>query len=719
MRKIILIVLTALCLLPCSLVSAQDNGSVKISTEKVRLDGKIYYSHLVMEKQTLYSISKAYGVSEDDIIKANPALNLETEGLKARQMILIPFRNNSLAEAASAAAASRSEAKDDDDYIEHITRWYETLGTLSFKYNIDVEILMKYNGLSSQNLSAKQSVRIPQGKTLERLLSGENAAEETPKTAPAIKKAEQAVDDVKPVAAPVAESKPVAKAEPAAEKKPEVKAESKPAAKAEPAAEKKPEVKVESKPVAKAEPVTESKPVAKAEPVTENKPVAKAEPAAESKPVAKAEPATESKPVAKAEPAAESKTEAKAEAVQEPETKSDSDLRARLSAIFKPKAKSEAASDVAADSKTVETALPEQEHAATADTVNTNADIFDISSTDFVSVSIVLPLGSNGNINNSNLDFYCGALLAAKDLEAEGIHTELKVFDLSTAMPLKRELEGSSLILGPVSPQDIEAVKAIAPAGAAVISPLDPKGLSAAKSLSDVIQAPSSSDTQNKDLVDWIKEDLKYGDKVILVAEKNAESTSAAEYLEQSGLEYDILQYGILEGRDITGSLSSLLTKTGTNRILIASEREAFVNDVIRNVNLMVFQKYDAIIYAPSRLRNFETIEVENLHNTGVHLSNSYYVDYASPKVKSFLYAYRALCGAEPTPFAYQGYDTAYYFIKQYAQFGPSWIHYMEAAKGLQSNFNFEHEEDAGYYNVGTRRVIYGPGYSTEVINRF
>lgn len=545
--------MAALCLLPGMSAFAQDyNGTpVTISTEKVRMDGSLYYSHLVLEKQTLFSISKAYGVSIEDIYKANPALNLETEGIKGKQIILIPVKSNPKLETVTEPV--RSSSKDDEDYIEHISKWYETLATLAFKYDVDVEVLMKYNNISSQNLSSRQIIKIPQGKTLEKLLSE------------------------------VAE-----------------------------------------------------------------------------------------------------KTTAGTE--MNPETEQEQS----------PEAETETGSEI----------LPESEQQP-------------IQSTDFVTASIILPLGANGNINNSNFDFYCGALLAIRDLKVEGIHSELKVFDLSAGMPLEEDLDGSNLILGPVSSQDIEAVKAIAPTGTAVISPLDPKGITVAKSLTGVIQAPSSTEVQCLDLIEWIREDLENGDKIILVTEKNSTPTAIAEYLAQSGMEYDILSYGILEGRDITGSLEALMTQSGKNRFLIASDKEAFANDVIRNINLMIFNKYEAILYAPSRMRNFETIEVENFHTAKMHLSNSYYVDYNSSKVKSFLYAYRALCDAEPTPFAYQGYDTAYYFIKQYAQFGPAWIHNMETAKGLQSDFNFVQEENAGFYNVGVRRVIFGPDYSTEIIDRF
>ncbi len=63
---------------------------VKISQDKVRVNGKSYYAHVVTEKQTLYSISKAYNVSLQDIYDSNRNLDLENAGLKVGQVIFIP-----------------------------------------------------------------------------------------------------------------------------------------------------------------------------------------------------------------------------------------------------------------------------------------------------------------------------------------------------------------------------------------------------------------------------------------------------------------------------------------------------------------------------------------------------------------------------------------------------------------------------------------------------
>ena len=62
---------------------------VTISTEKVKLNGKLYYAHLVLERQTLFSIAKAYNVTEQDLYDANP--NLRETGLRKDSVLLIPI----------------------------------------------------------------------------------------------------------------------------------------------------------------------------------------------------------------------------------------------------------------------------------------------------------------------------------------------------------------------------------------------------------------------------------------------------------------------------------------------------------------------------------------------------------------------------------------------------------------------------------------------------
>ena len=92
MKRILpLLLLFAFAFFPdTSHAQAYQATPVTVSTEKVRIGGKLYYSHKVLEKQTLYSISKAYGATMEDIIKANPSIGEKGEHLRAGTVLLIP-----------------------------------------------------------------------------------------------------------------------------------------------------------------------------------------------------------------------------------------------------------------------------------------------------------------------------------------------------------------------------------------------------------------------------------------------------------------------------------------------------------------------------------------------------------------------------------------------------------------------------------------------------
>ena len=329
-----------------------------------------------------------------------------------------------------------------------------------------------------------------------------------------------------------------------------------------------------------------------------------------------------------------------------------------------------------------------------------------------VNLSLIMPFKATGTTSSAgNMDFYSGALLAVYDMANEGTSCDMNVYDASNDSIAKGNIENSDIIIGPVAPAELRNVLEMEPK--AVVSPLDQRAASLAKTFSDMIQAPTPLETQYKDLINWIDEDMEYSDRFIVITEKGGTQTEATVQMkaaaDSSGLEYKHLAYSILEGRNVTTSLEYIMTESGTNRVYIASDSEAFVNDVVRNLNLMIYKKYEVVLYAPSRIRNYETIEVENFHNTSLHVSTGYYIDYSDPRVQEFLLKYRALYNAEPTQFAFQGYDLAKYFIGIISKYGNRWTSKLEDsdASMLQSTLKFRKDGDGGYVNTGVRRIIY------------
>ena len=338
-----------------------------------------------------------------------------------------------------------------------------------------------------------------------------------------------------------------------------------------------------------------------------------------------------------------------------------------------------------------------------------------------IDATLILPLTNDaGEPNRNNMDFYSGALLAIYDLAEEGINCNLNVFDLmdKNAQFSTDIIKGSDVVIGPISAGDLTKIFFSAPGAKAIVSPLDPRAERLVKEHPEMIHVPTPHVSQYKDLVKWMEEDFREGDKVVMITEKGARQSNITspvkEALDSSSLAYSPFSYSILEGRDVTEPLMALMSTAGANRIIVASESEAFVNDVVRNLNLLIFNNLDIVLYAPSKVRGFETIEVENFHNTTMHVSLGYHIDYESPQVKIFLKKFRALFNTEPTQFAFQGYDIARYFMELSAKYGENWKdHLCDSPKEmLQSTFRFAKQGTGGYTNGGVRRITYEKGYS-------
>ncbi len=85
-------------------------------------------------------------------------------------------------------------------------------------------------------------------------------------------------------------------------------------------------------------------------------------------------------------------------------------------------------------------------------------------------------------------------------------------------------------------------------------------------------------------------------------------------------------------------------------------------------------------------------------------------MDYSDKDVKNFLLSNRALYNTEPSQFAFQGYDTAKYFIGIVSKYGKNWRRKLEETegKGLHSDFQFN-----GQTNAAVRRIVYRKDYTT------
>ncbi|MBP5566604.1 MAG: LysM peptidoglycan-binding domain-containing protein [Bacteroidales bacterium] len=363
--------------------------------------------------------------------------------------------------------------------------------------------------------------------------------------------------------------------------------------------------------------------------------------------------------------------------------------------------------------------LPPVDTTAIADSLakaeSANAFVLDIP--ERVKVAVVLPFTSS-RLSDNTVDFYSGLLLAARDLGKSGIALDIDAIDVrDSAFITPASLSDHDIIIGPITSKDMQVVLAKCPEGKLVVSPLDPQSVALSKDFPS-IQAPTPTATQNEDIVRWAIEDMQPGDSLVLITSKGAPlsegSNCIVEALKASGVKYHTISYGILEGLQIQKAFEWHCSANGTTRYIVAADDESFVNDAVRNVNLMLFKKHDVALYAPSRIRSFNMIETEYLHSVNTHISAAYFTDFNTKNVSNFIMAYRALYNAEPNQFAFHGYDTMHFFVNICRTYGRQWPKVLQdySERGMQTDFRFMQEEGTkGFINAAVRRVVYTPEY--------
>lgn len=114
--------------------------AIEPSNIVVTKGGKAYYKHKVESGQTLYALSKAYGVTERQIADSNNGLT--ASGLKAGSYIYIP---RIVAEDTPTADKAKGEAKHSGKYITYEVKSGDTIYSIARKYKISVSILEQDN----------------------------------------------------------------------------------------------------------------------------------------------------------------------------------------------------------------------------------------------------------------------------------------------------------------------------------------------------------------------------------------------------------------------------------------------------------------------------------------------------------------------------------------------------------------------------------------------
>jgi LysM repeat protein len=130
---------------------------VEKSKDKVMISGTAYFIHQVKKGETAYSISKAYGISVEELIRENPPA---VYGIKEGQTLRIPV--SLVTEAKPTESVTVKREHDESKFIYHSLKPGETVYSLSKSYGVsENEIIQSNPGMDITKLSVGAEIAVP------------------------------------------------------------------------------------------------------------------------------------------------------------------------------------------------------------------------------------------------------------------------------------------------------------------------------------------------------------------------------------------------------------------------------------------------------------------------------------------------------------------------------------------------------------------------------
>jgi LysM repeat protein len=149
--------LLAVILLLIISVPVDSQVVVERSKEKIIISGIAYYLHLVKKGETAYSISKAYGITVEELTRENPPAVF---GVNEGQSLRIPV--SLVKESDAAQAAPVKQRKDENKYIYHNLQPGETVYFLSKSYGVsENDIILSNPGIDINKLPVGAEIAVP------------------------------------------------------------------------------------------------------------------------------------------------------------------------------------------------------------------------------------------------------------------------------------------------------------------------------------------------------------------------------------------------------------------------------------------------------------------------------------------------------------------------------------------------------------------------------
>lgn len=312
------------------------------------------------------------------------------------------------------------------------------------------------------------------------------------------------------------------------------------------------------------------------------------------------------------------------------------------------------------------------------------------------------------------IQFYEGALIAADSMARAGMKVKVHVFDAdygsdvhkTRKILLKPEMAGMDLIIGPFFAESFSLVAEFAKKNQiAVVNPLSRRS-EITKGNEFIIKMQPSGWAQYNALGKYLA-NAHHSDNIIIVKRNDEENSNIAKVLKSAFLADSINPVRFKEVVYSSGGWSSIsnnLSSSKPNMVVILTSDKAVLPALLRDLAEKANTHYISVVGLPE----WEDMELDYnyLMKLNTHFFRPWFVDYESAAAKHFIRSYRERFAGEPEleKHAYLGYDATLYFLQALQGYGNGFLSCLESLnnKGLSSDFIFLKSPGGGFENFGT-----------------
>ena len=344
---------------------------------------------------------------------------------------------------------------------------------------------------------------------------------------------------------------------------------------------------------------------------------------------------------------------------------------------------------------------------------------FELNAIDIDSIHLVEDKIIKDPILRLSLDFYSGALMALETAKEKGFSVNLHVFDSqalndnSAAFLRQKNLKNVDVIIGPLRQSSVEKVASeMQPYNIPVLSPLSNRQT---KSYQNFIHSITSNTMLEEEMVSYLKANAE-GKNMLLVSD--ATKSAQQQKLIRAFPGIQVIrprEGGYYRAEDFT----NFIHEDQENWVLLESTNATMVNSAIGILNSLN-KDQNIRLFTTDRNNAFDYYNISNLHLANLSFTfPSVSKSYVQEDSAHFFNAYRKAYGTFPNRFAIRGYDVMYDVVLRLGQensFMESLAQIDGATEYTENKFYYIKNPKGGYINAATYLLKYTKDLALEVI---